>query len=134
MALNRYLDFGPNEVIVTLYESSINTTNPQYTWKLENKDTLVQTVFYQEDHSSFPWYYNSFTLSVATYSGLTAGILDLDYGQYNFYIYEMVNPYDLDLNNSLGLVENGILYIGYTSSNVSTYTASNTIPTYLGGI
>lgn len=132
--LNRYLDFGGNEVIVTLYENSTNIVNPYYTWKLENKDTLVNTVFYQDDHSSYPWYYNSFTLSVATYSGLTAGVLDLDYGQYNYFIYEMANPYDLDLNNSLGLVENGILYINATYSTVSTFTQSNTIPEFKGGL
>ena len=133
MALNRYLDFGSNEVIVTLYENSGNITNPQYTWLVENKDTLVKTAFYQEDHSSYPWYYNSFTLSIATYSGLTAGILPLDSGQYNYWVYEMVNAYDLNLNNAIGLVENGILYVGYTASDISTLTASNTIPTFLGG-
>lgn len=132
--MNRYWDFGDNEVIVTLYENSSNITDPQYTWVLENKDTMIRTAFYQEDHSSVPYYYNAFTISIATYSGLTAGILDLDYGQYNYFIYEQVNPYDLDLNNSLGLVENGIVYIGYTSSTTPGFTQSNTIPTFLGGI
>jgi len=131
--MNRYLVFGENEAIVTLYENSSNITDPQYTWVIENKDTLVRTIFYQEDHSNYPYYYNAFTLSVATYSGLTAGILDIDYGQYNYYIYEFVNPYDLDLNNSLGLVENGIIYVVGTQSSTSTFTASNTIQEFLGG-
>jgi len=131
--MNRYWDFGSQEVIVTLYENSSNITDPQYTWVLENKDTLVKTAFYQEDHSNFPWYYNAFTVSIATQSGLTAGILDLSYGQFNYFIYEMENPFDLDINNSLGLVENGIVYIGYTSSGLSTFTQSNTIPTFKGG-
>jgi hypothetical protein len=129
---NRYLVEGSQEVIFTLYENSSNIVDPQYRFELENKDSLVVTTFYQEDHSPAPPYYNSFTVSVygltesgLTESGLTQGIIFANIGQYNYRVIEIGTD---------GLVENGIMYIGYTSSTTSTFTASNTIPTYLGGI
>jgi hypothetical protein len=127
---------GPTRVVVTLYENCSNITNPYFTWKLVNKDTLAETIFTQLDFSSVPYYFNYFTISVATYSGLTAGIIDVPAGQYQYYVYEMANPYDLDLQNAVGLVENGILNVGAIFSTQSIFTASNTntIPTFMGGL
>lgn len=127
---------GSTRVTVTLYELSSNITNPNYTWKLVNKDTLAEKVFYQTDSSPYPYYFNYFTISVASPEGLTAGVINIPAGQYQYYIYEMQNPYDLDLNNAIQLVENGILNVIGSQSDISTYTASNTntIPTYMGGL
>jgi len=127
---------GDNRVVVTLYENCSNITSPYFTWKLVNKDTLAETIFFQQDSSPFPYYFNYFTVSVATYSGLTAGIIDVPSGQYQYYIYEMANPYDLDLTNAIGLVENGILNVAGQYSTQSVFTASNTntIATFMGGL
>ena len=39
--------------------------------------------------------------------------------------YEMANPYDLNLNNSLGIVENGIITYNATFSRPTAFTQSN---------
>jgi len=127
---------GDTRVVVTLYENSSNLVNPYYTWQLVNKDTLAQKVFTQLDSSPSPYYFNYFTISIATPEGLTAGVIDIKPGQYQYYVYEMQNPYDLNLSNAIGLVENGILNVIATFSTPNVYTASNTntIPTYMGGL
>ena len=127
---------GDTRVVVTLYENSSNLVNPYYTWKLVNKDTLAEKIFTQLDSSPSPYYFNYFTISIATPEGLTAGTIDIKPGQYQYYVYEMQNPYDLNLSNAIGLVENGILNVTATFSTPNVYTASNTntIPTYMGGL
>ena len=116
---------------VTLYSNCGNITNPYFTWKLINKQSLNEIVFYQDDSSTSPYYYNSFTVSIAPTAGLTQGIINAAPGEYKYEIYEMSNKYDLDLNNSIGLVENGILYIVPTYSQTTSFTQSLTpISTY----
>lgn len=124
----------PQEVIVNLYALSSNITNPYFTWKIVNKDTEAETVFYQDDHSDSPYNYNAFTLSVATYSGLTAGIIDVPMGQYEYFIYETNTQYDLIITTSSNLVKTGILQVTGTSSEIVSFTQSlsDTIPTFEG--
>lgn len=132
-----YLYNGPTEVTLSnLYATCNNILNPYFTWRVVNRDTEVETIFYQDDSSNAPYYYNSFTLSVATYSGLTAGIVNLDGGQYDFYIYESDTPYNLVVTTESNLLKNGILNVVPIYSTQSTFTQSmvNTIPTFLGGI
>lgn len=126
----------PQEVIVNLYALSSNITNPYFTWKIVNKDTEEETIFYQDDHSNSPYDYNSFTLSVATYSGLTAGVIDVPMGQYEYFIYETNTQYDLIITTASNLVKTGILQVTGTSSEIASFTQSlvDTIPTFLGGI
>jgi hypothetical protein len=127
---------GDSRVVVTLYENCSNITNPYFTWKLVNKDTLAQKIFYQNDFSPMPYYFNYFTISIATPEGLTAGVIDIPSGQYQYYVYEMSTPYDLNLANAVGLVENGILNVDAVFSTQSVFTASNlnTITTFMGGL
>jgi hypothetical protein len=107
------------EITVTLYEKCSNITNPYFTWMIQNKTTQQQTIFYADDHSNSPYYYNSFTFSISsTQSGLTAGIINVPGGQYNYFVYEMQNPYDLNLNNAINLVELGIMQIVPTYSTI----------------
>ena len=123
-----YLNYtGDTEVTVTLYEKCSNQVDPYFLWRFINKDTNDEILFTTEDHSTAPYYYNSFTISVATYSGLTAGIIQVPdgTGQYKYEIYEMANQYDLDPLNAIGLVENGLVTINVTYSNIQSYTQSN---------
>jgi len=120
-----------NLLNVTLYENSTNLVNPYFTWKLVNKQSLVETVFYQDDSSTTPWYYNSFTVSIATPVGLTQGIINIPAGEYQYFVYQMNNPYDLNLNNAVKEVENGILVLNATYSQYLSYTqSSGTVLTY----
>ncbi|OJW82078.1 MAG: hypothetical protein BGO69_15890 [Bacteroidetes bacterium 46-16] len=118
-----------SKVTVTLYEAAQNVDNPFFTWKLFNAENEV--VFTADDISPVPYYYNSFTISVATYSGLTAGIINVETGQYTYEVYEMENQYDLNLSNAIGMVETGILNIVGTHSETKAYVkADNKIKAY----
>ena len=130
-----YLQTGTNSVVVTLYEKCINITNPYFLWEIENKTTKEVTYFYQNDSSDAPWYYNSFTISVATASGLTAGIINNPAGEYTYNVYEMSEPYNLNVASASNPnpVETGILKIVGTASGIgglNTFTYSGNIPSF----
>jgi hypothetical protein len=130
-----YLNPGTNSVIVTLYEKCINILNPYFLWQIENKTTKEVTFFYQNDSSDVPWYYNSFTISVATAAGLTAGILNNPPGEYTYTVWEMSGPYNLNVGSASNPnpVETGILKIVGTASGIiglQTFTYSGNIPSF----
>lgn len=120
------LDNGVNEVTVTLYEYCQNLVNPYFTWELTKKGTFDQVIFYQDDHSQIPYYFNSFTISVATFSGLTQGIININPGEYVYNIYEMPDKYNLITASAVGLVETGLLILNATFSTIMSYTQSDT--------
>lgn len=120
-----YLSYtGSTAVTVTLYDKCVNVVNPYFTWKLIDKDSNDEYIFTADDFSYAPYYWNSFTISIATPVGLTSGIIDIPASQYKYEIYEMANQYDLNLDNAIGLVENGLLTINGTYTPIQTYTAS----------
>jgi|WetSurMetagenome_2_1015567.scaffolds.fasta_scaffold600129_2 hypothetical protein len=121
-----------NLVYVTLRELTRNQVNPYYTWTLTNKDTLEVTTFYADNLTGSP-YYDLFNITLSsTQSGITAGIIDIEFGQYTYNVYEMTNQYDLNISNAVGLVENGILIVNATYSHYASFTQSDndTITTY----
>ena len=119
-----YLQSGSNNVTVTLAEKS-SLTQSYYTWQLIRKGTFDNVIFYQDDISSVPYYWNEFQITVANYSGLTAGIIQVNPGEWTYNVYEMSTPYDLNLTNTVGLVETGICIISGTSTSNSNYTGTN---------
>lgn len=120
-----------NNVIATLWEGSKNQVNPYYTWLLVDMETAQQITFTVDDNSCVPYYYNSFTVSVvsiaatATPYGLTNGTINVNNGNYTYTVYEMVNPYDLDITHAVGIAENGLLNIAGTYSNYVVNTAND---------
>ena len=127
------LQTGDNTVVVTLYEKSQNLFNPQYTWQIVNKTTKDTTYFYAVDNSVAPYYWNSFTISVASQSGLTAGIINNPAGEYEYTVYEMPDAYNLNIASASGIVEVGILKIAGTANGIddlTTFTYSGTIPAF----
>jgi len=126
-----YLETGLNTITLTLYEKTTQFP-PYYTFQLVRKGTFDDVIFYQEDNSPIPYYWNSFTISVATPVGLTSGIIDVNSGEWTYNVYQMATPYDLDLNNSLGLVETGICIVNGSFSNNESYrgTMNDTITYY----
>ena len=114
------------EVIATLKEKSPNLLTTNYTWRLYNKDSHQEYVFSVEDHTNSP-YYDAFTISVGTPSNATGSSVRINApaGTYNYFVYQMTNPYDLNINNALAEVENGILTINGTSSPVISFTQSD---------
>lgn len=117
---------GATEVITTLYEKCQNRINPYFTWKMVDKDSNAETIFYADDFSYAPYYWNAFTISVSpTYSSATHGVINVPASTFTYYVYEMANPYDLNLNNAIGQVETGIITINATYSPPIAFTASN---------
>jgi hypothetical protein len=119
----KYIELGDNKLIFTLTEKTLNLVSPYYTFRLVKKDTDEETMFFSFDNSTSP-YFNSFTLSVVTQSiSPTNSRVDLDYGEYNYYVYEKSEPYSITYSNTDNIVEVGILnYLGPTNSLVeSTY-------------
>jgi len=120
------LEAGINEVVVQqLYTMCSNQVDPYFTWEIKRKGTFDSIVFTQEDHSPIAYYFNSFTLSVGTMSGLTAGVLNIYPGEYTYTIYEMSAPYITNTASAVGAIQNGILIYNATFSAIPTYTASN---------
>ena len=123
-----YLSYtGSTAVTVTLYDKCVNVFNPFFTWRLIDKDSNDEYVFTADDFSYAPYYWNSFTISIATPVGLTSGIIDIPASQYKYEIYEMADQYDLNLDNAIGLVENGLLTVNGTYSPIQSYTASSNV-------
>jgi hypothetical protein len=114
-----YLNAGVNKLIMTLTEKTLNLVNPYYTFRFVKKDTNEETMFFSFDNSTSP-YYNSFTLSVVTQSiSATNSRVDLDFGEYNYFVYEKSVPYSLTYSTSDNIVEVGIVnYYGPTNSLV----------------
>lgn len=118
---------GPTKIVATLYEKCQNQVNPYFTWKLTDKDSNAITIFCADDFSYAPYYWNAFTVSVSsTQSGLTHGIINVPASIFSYEVYEMANPYDLNLDNAIGLVENGLITINATYSAPQSFTMSNT--------
>lgn len=135
---------GTSSVMVTLYENCRNQISPYFTWQLIRDGSLDNIIFTANDISSNPNIYNKFLFIIGSVSGgLTAGVIPVQSGQYNYTVYEMNDPYDLNLNNNLGVVEVGTLnviqnpitsppiFTGSTQSNL--YTPSiDAIPVFRG--
>ena len=120
------LNSGDNNVVVAqLYSMCSNQINPEFLWEIKRKGTFDTIIFSNSDNSNIPWYYNSFTISVGTYSGLTQGQLNIYPGEYTYNIYEMSAPYITNTASAVGLIQNGILIYNATFSSIPTYTASN---------
>ena len=62
-----YLNEGANTVITTL---NTGTQTTYYTWQLINKDSMVETVFYQDDISTSQDFYNKFIITITSSNGL----------------------------------------------------------------
>lgn len=119
-----YLNSGVNTITVTPYEKS-NQIQPYYTWQIIRKGTFEEVIFYQDDSSYSPWYFSTFTVSVGTVSGLTQGKIVANPGEWTYNIWEMQQPYNLSITQSVGLVETGILIISGTYTGDNEYIDNN---------
>lgn len=126
---------GTSSVILTLYENCINQIDPNFTWQIIRDGSLDNIIFTTDDISSNPNIYNKFRIIVSTMSvDLLNGIIPAKPGQYDYYIYEMQQPHDLNLNDNIGVVETGILNIiesPITSPPVFTGSTGSVGPTYV---
>ncbi len=119
-----YLNSGSNVVTTTFYEKA-TLIQPYYTWQLTRKGTFEEVVFYQDDSSYAPWYWNSFTISVGTISGLTQGEISVNAGEWTYNVWEMSTPYNLSYTQSTNMVETGILIVGGTYTADQEYSGND---------
>lgn len=114
-----YIDYGvTSSVTVTLFEKCQNVTNPVFTWVVDGGDNRQSYTFSVDDFSVAPWYFNQFTFSSTA----------IPIGQYVYTVYEMAE-YDLDIANSVGEVETGILNIVGTASLATVFEGGTNIVT-----
>lgn len=114
-------------LIVTLRD--IQTIYTYFTWKIRNSMTNEETIFTQDNSSSSP-YYQTFTLSVSSPQGLTSGVVDVDPGQYQYFVYGSDTPYNLNITDDSILIETGILNILGTQSELTQYSNIGQITAY----
>lgn len=133
MAANQnILYYGDNHVVFTLYERCVNISNPYFLFQITDQESNDVTYFTcGPDFSPNPYHYNFFTISItATMSGLTAGILPIPPSNYSYIAYEMSQPYDLNVNNAIKIVEYGELQVVSTYSTVPVFQNTKIIPVF----
>jgi hypothetical protein len=90
--------------------------------------TNEETIFTQDDSSQSP-YYQSFTLSVSSPQGLTSGVVDIEPGQYQYFIYGSLSPYNLNVDG-LEILETGILNVVGNDTPITSNTNIGSISGY----
>jgi hypothetical protein len=120
-----YFNDGENVVTITPYEKSTQI-QPYYTWQIIRKGTFDEVIFFQEDSSYAPWYWSSFTISVGINDDPSQGQIIANPGEWTYNIWEMTTPYNLNISESVRLVESGILIINGTYATDSEYTGNDT--------
>lgn len=113
-------------LIVTLRDGL--TIYENYTWKIRNSMTNEETIFTQDNSSSSP-YYQSFTLSVSSPQGLTFGVVNIEPGQYQYFIYGSETPHNLDVDG-LEMLETGILNVVGDEATIKSNTNIGSIKGY----
>lgn len=122
---------GSSNITTTLYEMAKNKVNPYFVFELVRKGSNDEIIFTNDDISTAPWYWNEFVITIATNSiGLTQGIIPLEEGEYVYTAYEMINQYDLNISNAVGIVETGLLVCGLDFSAPVKVNTPHTIPVF----
>lgn len=126
-----YLNPGTNSIVLTLQERVIGTV-PYYTFKMVRKGTFEEKIFTSDDWSWAPWYWTGMTISVSKPEILTKGVVYLDPGEWDYTVYEMASKENLNISQSVAIVETGICIVGGTYSDTYEYkgTDNNTIKYY----
>lgn len=140
--LNQYQS---NNVVLTLQENSLlfnySGISPYYLFQLSSKTTHEQIYFVADNISplSAQNSYDRFTIICTgkTDVNLSAGTIHLNPGMFWHYnIYEQLNQYNFDVNNTISKVESGKVqfipsvveapYISATFTGTGTYITFNT--------
>ena len=101
-----------NQVIVTLQEKTTLDT-PFYLFVFKNDTTNEEKIFTASDISTNIIRYNEFDIEVTTGpENLLTGVVNMDpSGYWKYTIYEQVSPTNLDVDNTVGIVETGKVYL-----------------------
>lgn len=125
-----------NKWVVTLTEA-VTIPNPDFIWSLTSEATGATCVFYATDISAATIRYNQFSIDEvgATAVNLQAGQIHLpDTGFWKYEVFQTgaTVPHNLNLADTQGLLETGILFVkGPTSGDYQSFsTPSVEIPVF----
>ena len=124
---------GQNNFLVFTLTEKVTLSNPYYLFSFKHQVLMSSVNFIASDVSSFPTRFNKFLITETTGTvNLTSGIVSLpETGFYEYSIYEQTSSSNLDISNTTGLLEIGMVKV---ESNLPIYreydNQSKTIITY----
>ena len=124
---------GQNNFLIFTLSEKVTLTNPYYLFSFKHQVLMSSVNFIASDVSGFPTRYNKFLITETTGTvNLTSGVVSLpETGFYEYAIYEQTSSSNLDVSNTTGLLEIGMVKV---ESNLPIYTEydnqSKTIITY----
>ena len=124
---------GQNNFLVFTLTEKVTLNNPYYLFSFKHQVLMSTVNFIASDVSGFPTRYNKFLITETTGTvNLTSGIVSLpETGFYEYAIYEQTSSSNLDISNTTGLLEIGMVKV---ESNLPIYreydNQSKTIITY----
>lgn len=124
---------GQNNFLIFTLSEKVTLTNPYYLFSFKHQVLMSSVNFIASDVSGFPTRYNKFLITETTGTvNLTSGVVSLpETGFYEYAIYEQTSSSNLDVSNTTGLLEIGMVKV---ESNLPIYNEydnqSKTIITY----
>ena len=124
---------GQNNFLIFTLSEKVTLTNPYYLFSFKHQVLMSSVNFIASDVSGFPTRYNKFLITETTGTvNLTSGFVSLpETGFYEYAIYEQTSSSNLDISNTTGLLEIGMVKV---ESNLPIYreydNQSKTIITY----
>ena len=124
---------GQNNFLIFTLSEKVTLTNPYYLFSFKHQVLMSSVNFIASDVSGFPTRYNKFLITETTGTvNLTSGVVSLpETGFYEYAIYEQTSSSNLDISNTIGLLEIGMVKV---ESNLPIYreydNQSKTIITY----
>ena len=124
---------GQNNFLIFTLSEKVTLTNPYYLFSFKHQVLMSSVNFIASDVSGFPSRYNKFLITETTGTvNLTSGVVSLpETGFYEYAIYEQTSLSNLDVSNTTGLLEIGMVKV---ESNLPIYreydNQSKTIITY----
>ena len=124
---------GQNNFLVFTLTEKVTLSNPYYLFSFKHQVLMSTVNFIASDVSGFPTRFNKFLITETTGTvNLTSGVVSLpETGFYEYAIYEQTSSSNLDISNTTGLLEIGMVKV---ESNLPIYreydNQSKTIITY----
>jgi hypothetical protein len=126
------LNFGPNNVALTLSEST-TISSPYYLFQFINDTSLEEVCFIAADVSNFKERYNLFVIQLVAKNAinlLNGQIYLSDNGYWSYNVYEQASATNLNVEDSGALVENGKVLYNFTESDTLELEQDNKVLVY----
>lgn len=123
-----------NKVALTLAEKcTITTTTPSYLFQFVNTNSRETKLFTGTNFSTCKARYDLFdiTLTSGTES-LTGATISIEDGSYDYTIYSMVDPMNLQVSATTEIVEVGVVKVISSAITKSEFTNTKTNTIYYG--